>query len=349
MYLSPDRSYVKSWSGGDGITTQNPYSMKLTRLNNTRPETWENKYTGVPPAYYYWTFSGFGWHSSMGAPLSLAAWQNEEISALSKIADQLRTFDASVFLGTLGETVNMVVDRSTRVLNAYVDVKRGNYQRAARSLFGERGRKLTTGSPGQVWLEYQYGWAPLVHDVYEGCKAIKHITDNQSLTLRSRQARTVVTTVNTLGVKQHAKNCVQIIVKLDEMPGAMNRWGLKDPASLVWELLPWSFVVDWFVPVGDFLSTTSVLHGVRGTFVTSRMRKANIRHSYPVIKSGSLQFKNGVIDAEQVEFTRSISSSLSVPLPSIKTMEKAFSRGHLANAAALITQKVKMSRNATPY
>jgi hypothetical protein len=33
-----------------------------------------------------------------------------------------------------------------------------------------------------------------------------------------------------------------------------NKLGFVNPAVIAWELVPFSFVVDWFVPVGNFLS-----------------------------------------------------------------------------------------------
>jgi len=35
----------------------------------------------------------------------------------------------------------------------------------------------------------------------------------------------------------------------------LSQLGLVNPASLAWELVPFSFVVDWFANVGDFLAS----------------------------------------------------------------------------------------------
>lgn len=36
-----------------------------------------------------------------------------------------------------------------------------------------------------------------------------------------------------------------------DLPG---RFGLLNPLEVIWELVPFSFVADWFLPIGDYLS-----------------------------------------------------------------------------------------------
>lgn len=36
-----------------------------------------------------------------------------------------------------------------------------------------------------------------------------------------------------------------------DLPG---RFGLLNPLEVIWELVPLSFVADWFLPIGDYLS-----------------------------------------------------------------------------------------------
>jgi hypothetical protein len=43
--------------------------------------------------------------------------------------------------------------------------------------------------------------------------------------------------------------------------GLASRMGLVNPLSIAWEVVPFSFVVDWFLPVGNFLENLTSLAG----------------------------------------------------------------------------------------
>lgn len=47
----------------------------------------------------------------------------------------------------------------------------------------------------------------------------------------------------------------------DSLKAVAANTGISNPALLAWELLPWSFVIDWFIPVGDYLESLSAFDG----------------------------------------------------------------------------------------
>jgi hypothetical protein len=42
----------------------------------------------------------------------------------------------------------------------------------------------------------------------------------------------------------------------------LNSFGLINPLSIAWELVPWSFAIDWFVPVGKTLEAVTATVGL---------------------------------------------------------------------------------------
>lgn len=135
--------------------------------------------------------------------------------------------------------------------------------------------------PEKLWLEYRYGWMPLVYDIVDTLKAI-HADDmrasgpNTVKTARGKADTTYnrstaltsnVGGITSLGVRSetHEYSIRGYILYRDLLGGVfrrLNDFGLFDVPRAAWELVPLSFVVDWFVPVGDYLAAIQPKYGV---------------------------------------------------------------------------------------
>jgi len=51
--------------------------------------------------------------------------------------------------------------------------------------------------------------------------------------------------------------------------------GITNPINLAWELIPYSFVIDWLIPVGKFLESLDALVGVSNL---------KVLHGYKIVK-----------------------------------------------------------------
>lgn len=119
--------------------------------------------------------------------------------------------------------------------------------------------------------------------------------------------------------------------------------GLYDPASVVWEKLPYSFVADWFLPISSYLQARQMIGALSGTFVKST--KSLLEVSSPTVKnvSGYWDYAGGDLHSfklSRLNFSREISTSLKVPKPGLKNFGQVASWRHCANALALLTQVV---------
>lgn len=116
------------------------------------------------------------------------------------------------------------------------------------------------------WLELQYGWLPLLSDtygIYEDVRKGFFRTARISTIGRGKDEKSqtyygqgnVFTTVGgklTQSFGSHVR--YDYTVDSDRL-ALLTQKGLTNPLEVIWELIPFSFVVDWFASIGDFLST----------------------------------------------------------------------------------------------
>jgi hypothetical protein len=124
-----------------------------------------------------------------------------------------------------------------------------------------------------TWLEIKYGWKPLLNDTYNASESMaRAMSDNSSSdirTLGTGSSRFPYTFVSSSGLKGFATGERKVSAKYVIYSRVSNPslrtaagLGLTNPAIFAWELLPFSFVVDWFVPVGDVLNSLDATMGL---------------------------------------------------------------------------------------
>ncbi|DAD52680.1 TPA_asm: maturation protein [ssRNA phage SRR7976301_6] len=114
------------------------------------------------------------------------------------------------------------------------------------------------------WLEYSYGWRPLIQDIYgtvdEMRKAVVygHVrvegkawdTDHRIKTYDGTMplSKEVVNSIT----KQRCKIVAEFKIQQSALNSLSNFTSIN-PASIAWELMPYSFVVDWFYDIGGYV------------------------------------------------------------------------------------------------
>jgi hypothetical protein len=118
--------------------------------------------------------------------------------------------------------------------------------------------------------------------------------------------------------------------------------GLTNPLAVAWELVPFSFVVDWALPIGSFLNQIDA--SVGWTFVTASLTKYSKDSAKTIKVSKNLPAVfayrecNVVREMHRMSVVRAgiVSWSQLLSLPYIKN---PISLTHAANALALLTSK----------
>lgn len=255
------------------------------------------------------------------------------------------TSSLGVNLAEYEQSVSMIANRAGQLLRSYRALRRGNVGLALRevglsSKSGNRFKKIDPKRvPGQlssIWLELHFGWVPLMQDIFNATDVLQR--GLPPFKVRGRAKFSVEDFFSDSNVDiytLHTERC-QLSGRLHVTnPNLLraNQLGLTNPAVIVWELVPFSFVVDWFLPVGNFLSQSTDLMGLdfrdsSTTFYTVHTERRSYKDG-TVLKA---QDKTAVMVQRD--------PGLLTP-PLVPAMFKGFSLVRGATAVALLIQQLK--------
>jgi len=324
---------------------KDPHSYVM-HVEVNRSPIYELHQKGFPPATNW-----FGFRSSTAVLTASAITANVKISVIKELTSQLRggsDFDASVFIGTGHQSLRTITNAASRIASALQQTRRGNLVEAAKFLSGKIGPTnrpvKTDAAMSQAWLELRYGWMPLVQDMHDsGIFLSNLLQDPFSWKLRSRKKINKPLPLGTgstdvIWDSWYCWDRYQVLAIFKEKPSLIYQLGLNNPLNLAWELLPWSFVVDWAIPIGDWLHARGDASSLIGTFVETETSAAGCnglrlrpgQTAWDNIR-GSLANSSSVFNLNRV-----VSTTLSVPPPSFKPLNKVATWIHAANSIALL-------------
>lgn len=223
---------------------------------------------------------------------TLATTLHNQISSglHGRVRDQYYSVFETVYEGR--KTIKMVANAARTIALSMRDIRRGRFLSASRRL-GLNSIPKRVGksrSAQDNWLEYRYGWQPLISTVYgEMRRQYDHIRSKPAFRVVSAQKSGGIPPVNYLSAESsnlaepgyigpcYIKTAYQSLYEVDckqtwyyrvTNPGVANatELGITNPALVAWEAVPLSFVADWFVNVSDCLAQFDSFSGK--TFLT---------------------------------------------------------------------------------
>lgn len=370
-FNSPNRPY---------ILKSRPYTYnKKENLSVGYYETWTVPYSVAsgPGSAGYEQMQMFTVNKQSFAPIvdKTSSWESQLIDkATRSLLENLRdsSFNAAQATAERKQTADLFSSTAKKVAGAIGHLKKGNFAKAAGDLGvipkKRAGRRFNSQYPvdqakaiGNAWLELQYGWKPLLADVYGATEAIAKANNRgnpntiyHKATGRSRRSENptyrkvwappsgwtgdeILTASGTLTCR--VKTGVTF-AKSSPPLADLRSLGITNPALLAWELLPYSFVVDWFLPIGDYLASLDATLGL--SFVdgyVTVVREYEIHTDYMMSQQRAgynFRYKTENSTQKLKYMRRTVLSGFpSAPLPSFKN---PVSSSHVASAMALIMQ-----------
>jgi len=194
------------------------------------------------------------------------------------------------------------------------------------------------------WLELQYGWMPVVKDMYgAGCALAQQLNNPYVQTYRARLKRPLIVNLTTPNIAlaqaytAYGVDRGQLVARIKEV-NVPQLNGLVDPSSVLWELTPWSFVIDWVIPIGNYLQARGLAQSLTGTFITTLSTIEYFKCNSVATNKYSIPDPPFWYRYWKLTGTRTVSTSLSTPPPRVKPLGEILSWKRAANALALLNQ-----------
>lgn len=283
---------------------------------------------------------------------------NGAIPAKSAISDSdladLQTEVSTRCLASRGNSDNNLFE-SLAEINQTVNMLDGAFQRLNTFFYKNRARALRF-NPADAWLAGRYGVLPILNDVSGILDGMVKPTGRRRKTTRARGSLTRFDTTSSRYtgsvtycdyIAQTNDSVTVRAMSLDEyfISRAENiGFSTKGLLTLPWELIPYSFVVDWFANVSDYLNAIIPLPGLKqlgSCLVTERTRSTVYSTVGTGIVAGS---SNTLFRPWQSTFSGTLWSKtrsvLLAPDLVIKSDFKLDSAVRQADALSLIVQRL---------
>lgn len=248
------------------------------------------------PNWYEVTTTGqYSPGASFPDALSVSSLEVEQL-ALTRLYKKLRKsetrFQGAVFLGELRESIQMLKHPAKAFRNG-IDKYFRTIDKRVRTVHNvPQLRKVVA----DTYLEASFGWSPFLSDIADISKEIKRLGENDQ---RQRLSSTVEQEDKYFDIQDQIQSfgtdhpcrmdrvvktnvsCRFIIgkrvrVQALGVPKLLTQFGLiqSQIVPALWELTPWSFLLDYFTNIGDLVDATSTsTEDVLWTLKTVRRRK----------------------------------------------------------------------------
>jgi len=296
-------------------------------INDSNNPYWTNA-TGLAKFNKYWT-------------------ARDETKLLAKLLTKSKggtNFNVGVSLAEVDKFASSTVGLIKNVSFGAVDLASGRFENFARR-FGAsppvpgRVRKLNLSDPFARFLEMSYCWQPAYNDLFSASEAFEQVSKGprKKIFEASRVIQSVEKDTSTFLFPDRKITTVRrYTYEMYEEMSVFRQMGLGNPASILWERIPYSFVLDWFIPIGTYLELIGQVPFMKGRFMRSSMSKQTVNGKISGLYNATVRSTefSGPVHNVNCYYDRTILASLSVPRPSFK-VEGSVQGRRVDNAVAL--------------
>lgn len=175
------------------------------------------------------------------------------------------TFDALTFAAELRQTTRLVGSNYNRITR-FAEKAAKTARRFA------RGKREILSLFSQLWLEYQFGWKPLIHDTQDALRAFRRTLaagelkegfsrvnvdmSDSDVVITAGSGFTIVDTSTLTGSRIYRGKAYGLVTGNGASYGS-------DILVTGYEIIPYSFLVDYFINIGGWLQAITPFSGAK--------------------------------------------------------------------------------------
>lgn len=347
----------KTWNGpnspkvnGKLQLTENPYFMqKSIAIDDSVKVVYGHNPDGSPKWFFGTVWSCFGWEGSPPDP----GQANTELGAYSDLVSNIREhdFNLAVSVAEAKDTFALIGDTARTIALSLKLLKSGRSKEALRALIEKwtkisretsyAGHRPALDAVFSQWMGMQYAWKPLLNDVHEASVALAKHLSTEPPQRKYRGKKTLRNKGKTDQTLRKRKCKIKVVLSTNFK--LQTELGLSNPALLAWELLPLSFVADWFIPIGSFLDVAGSIPDLS----FEKYCKTDSDENSNGMQLSAL-WGGGGQNAKLSSFTlnRSVASNYSpsitdIPFPRIRPLSNLDSWAHAVTSIAILNNVVR--------
>lgn len=328
----------------------------LIRGNHKSPNPWNYRYSErqngpISATYFLVTGSGYikDFYSGTYTPIQegLATYHAAELAAVAadctyKLMDNIR--------GQVDISIDLMQYRQTKAIPGLV-VKTVSQLKHLRLMI--KHPHLPIKAAGAAWLLFQYGIKPAYQTIWNGLDNLINHYENLLQTIEATSSRRKESKVTGTGWPDRAywtfvaktnglyrcKQVVRLRIPKSSLVEA-SRWSSLNPASIAWELVPFSFVVDWFFNIGAHLRAVET-RIIYNSFFEGGYQSVSfdVRSTQYATRGGSSGQESWSGYYSTTARDKGMDRKILTGLPAVPriSLNPALGSGRLLNASALLT------------
>lgn len=233
---------------------------------NGNPKYNREEYYGGPGATPLLPVSG-GASSDVLNSLSKQA----SIALILKARAAQQELQALVSLGEMGQTLRMLRNPAKALFSSILDYSNRARRRARKVKRPKDKNKVISN----LYLEAMYGWLPLASDIEGAYKALHDLPTDRYRKVTAQAPEYAINTTSMLTnyvlgtlvftreqrvtLKAGCRAYGEVKIATTVKGGTFQRFGIAASEFLptVWELIPYSFLVDYFTNIGDVIAAAT--------------------------------------------------------------------------------------------